>query len=312
VDRDRLADSLLSVFETFAALAACVGICFVVAIAVALVWAPPTWTVEIPMRPLSSDAAHPSDVALRVADLELPDGVDVMTAQQGAFLVLTGLPSRRFPAVEVREILAEAGYGVSGTEGFSPSVDPEAMLRKLALPYLTIQAGIFILAGLLLARFRVRPQPGRPQASLPAAVGMGLAAGLGMFFTSLLIAGLLTLLGLEVTEQQWVLDLLGDRDQLIRLVPWLVLLVPVSEEVFFRGYMYRRIEQHAGTAAGMAVSAVTFALIHFNLSGFPVYVVIGLILAWVYRRTGSLAAPIAGHVLYNSIALLSAIYFPAP
>ena len=49
-----------------------------------------------------------------------------------------------------------------------------------------------------------------------------------------------------------------------------------------------------GLLAGFALSSVTFAFVHFNFSGFFIYVGIGLVLAQVYRATSSIVAPITG------------------
>jgi membrane protease YdiL (CAAX protease family) len=312
MSREDWAESLLAVVETLAALAVCFVICLVVGAVLLVFLAPPLWTVEYPLNPVRADAAPPADVALRVSDLDLPEGVEVMTAEGGSRLVLTGCPDRDLRRGDISEILVAEGYAPAETFELTRELDLPATVDKISIPYLTLQAIVFIGAGLILTRFRLRPNPARRVASLARSVPLGLAAGVCAFVTSLALAGILSLLGLPVTEQDWVRDLLEDRGQVARLVPWLVLIVPVSEEVFFRGYMFRRIAERAGTAAGMAISSVTFAVMHFNLSGFLVYVGIGCILAWVYSRTGRLAAPIAGHVIHNTIVLLVAVFAPAP
>jgi len=125
-----------------------------------------------------------------------------------------------------------------------------------------------------------------------------------------LVGFALNLLGFPVQEQEWVLELLRDRATLLGLIPWIVVLLPLSEEVFFRGYVFRFVSQRIGLRTGAVVSALMFALVHFNLSGFLIYVGIGLVLAWVYVRSSSLVAPIIGHVIHNSIVLAVGVFAP--
>jgi len=67
------------------------------------------------------------------------------------------------------------------------------------------------------------------------------------------------------------------------------------------------IREKAGFPAGLVASSVMFAAIHFNLSGFLVYLAIGCAMAWVYHRTDNLLAPIVGHMTANSIALAASV-----
>ena len=131
----------------------------------------------------------------------------------------------------------------------------------------------------------------------------GLATALVTFALSHGLAALQDRLGLPVQEQDWVLELASDPARLVRLAPFLVLVAPVAEEVFLRGYVFRFLHERAGPATAYGVSSVLFAVIHFNLSGFVIYVAIGLTLAWVYRRSGNLLAPITGHVCFNALVV---------
>ena len=50
-----------------------------------------------------------------------------------------------------------------------------------------------------------------------------------------------------------------------------------------------------------------FAVVHFNPSGFAIYLVIGLILGLVYVHSRSLVAPVAAHVVHNGAVLATAL-----
>ncbi len=87
----------------------------------------------------------------------------------------------------------------------------------------------------------------------------------------------------------------------------LLLLVPVAEELFFRGVLldFFRRKLSNGVLAAMAVSAI-FGLAHLP-QGLTVAVtlgVLGLVLALVTLATGSLIWPAALHLAWNGLAVL--------
>ncbi|MBI4013510.1 MAG: CPBP family intramembrane metalloprotease [Candidatus Rokubacteria bacterium] len=83
--------------------------------------------------------------------------------------------------------------------------------------------------------------------------------------------------------------------------------VALGEETFFRGYAYRLLRARFGVAAGIGASAVLFALVHGVEPGawLPMLPV-GLVLAVVVERSGSLAPAMVGHAVVNALAVLGA------
>jgi membrane protease YdiL (CAAX protease family) len=85
---------------------------------------------------------------------------------------------------------------------------------------------------------------------------------------------------------------------------------PFAEEVFFRGLAHTALRHRLGPLWGSVASAAFFALIHVSpLSLIPIFVM-GLVLAAVYERTGTLAAPFALHALNNTVAVLLVYFQP--
>jgi len=82
-------------------------------------------------------------------------------------------------------------------------------------------------------------------------------------------------------------------------------LVPIAEELIFRGLVYKRMKTRLSAGQAVFFSALLFALYHGNpiqmIYAFP----IALLLALLYERDGSLAAPILFHMGAN----LTAIFF---
>jgi membrane protease YdiL (CAAX protease family) len=85
---------------------------------------------------------------------------------------------------------------------------------------------------------------------------------------------------------------------------------PVAEEVFFRGLAYNSLKRRFGVPAGILLSAAFFSAIHGNPLAFIPIFLMGVVLAWVYERTGSLAAPIGIHCANNLLVVV--LYIVAP
>ncbi|MGX5729574.1 CPBP family intramembrane glutamic endopeptidase [Pseudoxanthomonas beigongshangi] len=97
-------------------------------------------------------------------------------------------------------------------------------------------------------------------------------------------------------------------------VAFAVLLAPLYEELLFRRVLFGGLWQAGYPVLGMLLSGLVFALAHEapGLNGntvgatvllLAVYSGMGVAFAWLYRRTGTLWAPIAAHSLNNALAL---------
>ncbi len=78
---------------------------------------------------------------------------------------------------------------------------------------------------------------------------------------------------------------------------------PITEEIFFRGFVYAGLVPRLGAGRAILVSAVVFGGFHI-LPGLliPTFMT-GLLLAWLYHKTGSIWPPIAVHAGQNALAL---------
>lgn len=82
------------------------------------------------------------------------------------------------------------------------------------------------------------------------------------------------------------------------------LIVPIAEEWMFRGVLYRRCrEQMKFWGAAFSVSLL-FAFIHGSVTQMAYTLILGIFLAYVYEKFGSLKAPIFLHILVNSISIV--------
>jgi uncharacterized protein len=89
-----------------------------------------------------------------------------------------------------------------------------------------------------------------------------------------------------------------------------VLVAPPTEEFFYRGVLFRSIRDRLGFWPGALLSAVIFGLVHYVPAPWPnavllqsVMVFTGLGFAWIYERRGTIVAPIAAHMAFNTIGI---------
>jgi membrane protease YdiL (CAAX protease family)/uncharacterized RDD family membrane protein YckC len=88
----------------------------------------------------------------------------------------------------------------------------------------------------------------------------------------------------------------------------IVAAAPISEELFFRGFMYGGLRRRLPMWAAAAISGVVFGFVHYtgpdSVGVVPLLAGLGFLLAWLYERTGSLWPPILLHLLNNALALV--------
>jgi membrane protease YdiL (CAAX protease family) len=80
-----------------------------------------------------------------------------------------------------------------------------------------------------------------------------------------------------------------------------VLVAPVVEEVFFRGFLYGAIKRRVRPVIAMAAVGVMFGLVHPPLATQIPMCIFGGLLCYVYEKTGRLTVPIAIHFLFNLV-----------
>ncbi len=94
---------------------------------------------------------------------------------------------------------------------------------------------------------------------------------------------------------------------------WLIILIvvvigPIIEELIFRKILLDRLSV-CGDFAALIVTSIAFGLFHGNLYQFFYAALIGLILGYVYLRSGKIIYPIIIHMVVNFFGSVAAIPF---
>ena len=99
--------------------------------------------------------------------------------------------------------------------------------------------------------------------------------------------------------------------------PWgyvaIGILAPLAEEVVFRGAILRTllgIMSKKNHWVAIMISAAIFGIVHANLAQFINALLMGLLLGWMYYRTGSLVPGILLHWVNNTMAYVLANIMP--
>ncbi|MGZ8481295.1 MAG: CPBP family intramembrane glutamic endopeptidase [Candidatus Limnocylindria bacterium] len=148
--------------------------------------------------------------------------------------------------------------------------------------------------------------PGRdPAGALLAGAGWGVLAWIGSTALIVIVGWLLEQIGLppEPATAERAIEIVNPA----LVVLAVVILAPIAEEVFFRGVVFNAWLREGGRRYAYIGSAALFAIIHLSLVSLLPIFGLGLALAWVYQRTGSLLAPMAMHATVNGISVALAL-----
>lgn len=88
------------------------------------------------------------------------------------------------------------------------------------------------------------------------------------------------------------------------LVIFAIVLAPIVEEIIFRACIYRFLKGQMSILLAQLLSATLFALVHANLLSFAPLLLVGILLARNYERSGNLLIPILFHAFFNAFSLM--------
>ena len=91
-----------------------------------------------------------------------------------------------------------------------------------------------------------------------------------------------------------------------------VVIAPITEELYFRGILYRSVRDRRGVALGVLVQALVFGAVHAPAAPWRDVLFLqtlmcftGAGLALIYERRANLAASIAAHMAFNIIGVIA-------
>lgn len=179
-------------------------------------------------------------------------------------------------------------------DGLATAVEPLAIML-VALPLVLFATG---------AAFRARQASGERRAAPGKIVILGLGGGILLALGVAALDWLGSALGHPLVEQPWVERVArsGEAAPVALLILAGVLLAPLGEEMFYRGWVFRYLRD-MGAPTAYGVSALLFALVHLHPAALPAYLLLGIGLAALYDWSGSIWTPILAHATNNLLAI---------
>ncbi|MBI4234728.1 CPBP family intramembrane metalloprotease [Candidatus Peregrinibacteria bacterium] len=115
-----------------------------------------------------------------------------------------------------------------------------------------------------------------------------------MLYTDIKIPGYQT--------QKFLLPLIGDNNFYLLIIGFVTIIIgPIIEEIFFRGFILRSLGDKIGLFFASIISALLFALLHFQFEVFFPILILGLLINQLVIKTNSLYPAIAFHILNNAV-----------
>jgi membrane protease YdiL (CAAX protease family) len=139
----------------------------------------------------------------------------------------------------------------------------------------------------------------------------GLLGGLGMFAVVLALGALQSVVVHVRPEQAVVGALAGAHDPLLIVAFAVVacIIAPFVEELVFRGLLFNALRRYFPFAVAAPLSALLFAYAHGTPSALIPLWGGGIVLAYVYARTGALTASMLSHATFNTINVVLIVAF---
>ncbi len=88
-----------------------------------------------------------------------------------------------------------------------------------------------------------------------------------------------------------------------------VIIAPICEELFFRGFLFPAFKKKMTTFSAMFLSSILFAVFHLEPTQLIPLIGIGFILSFVYEKAESLIPSVLLHSLNNLIAIIILFQF---
>jgi uncharacterized protein len=130
---------------------------------------------------------------------------------------------------------------------------------------------------------------------------------------SFLYIGLIEILSshFEIFKNDFTDQVIRSADSKLFLLITAGFIAPIFEEVFFRGFLFKNIENsRLGSVGAVIITSLLFAVIHiqYDLYVMSVLIPVGFILGLSRLKTQSLFVPIAIHIINNSLSIIMGIF----
>ncbi len=196
-------------------------------------------------------------------------------------------------------------YFVSELSPYLTPILPQSENLRNVILYLIIEIVTVALLAVIVRTYGLGLRAlglGRFQPSFIPKVLLGYFAYFGLTFVIMLLAQLL--IEVNVDEKQSLGFSNPTTIEALAIFGVLALIVPIAEELLFRGFLFRALRSRLGFIWTALVVSALFGVVHGGIAvGLDVFA-LSLVLCYLRERTDSLWPGIILHALKNSVAFL--------
>ena len=133
------------------------------------------------------------------------------------------------------------------------------------------------------------------------ALGCGLL--IAAYFVVMINNLIMTALGV-MTQADVIAELLGELESPLLFAFVTAFVAPLTEEIFFRGFLFKGFRQRYGWVNAMLLSSFIFALFHGQVATLIPTFLLGALFAYMYQRTESVFPGMILHFAVNAMGAM--------
>lgn len=210
-------------------------------------------------------------------------------------------------------VVAVIAYLIVQSVAVAGGADPDKDSHAVTLIATVLQDLILVAVAVGLASLTAKPrlwQFGIRRARFWPTVGWA-ALGFGTFW----FFSIVYVLAVHPSGKQHVTEDLGAEGSTLAIAAAafaVIVVAPVCEEIFFRGFFYKALRTRLSIGGAAVVDGLVFGAIHYGgsdtLEILPILAVLGVIFCLVYEATGTIFSVIALHSLNNTISYAANVH----
>ncbi len=133
-----------------------------------------------------------------------------------------------------------------------------------------------------------------------------------MFIAFVVAVGLVEVIGqaLEIEPNSMIMDLIMNGN-IVLVFLTLTIFAPISEELFFRGFLFKELEARYSAFVTITVTSITFSLSHalqYDLSEVGMVLLLAVVMGYLRYRWKNTYLPLGVHFLNNFASFLAFLY----
>ena len=136
---------------------------------------------------------------------------------------------------------------------------------------------------------------------------LGFGILLVVYFFSIINNILMMMFGV-LTQAEVVFDVLEEIDSLALFAFSSMILAPICEELFFRGFLFKGFSTKYGWKISLVLSSLIFSIFHGQVATLIPTFLLGALFAYLYQRTQSLFPSMILHFAVNSIGTCGLLF----